>query len=129
MSDIQHLEENVFDGDEVETEGETSQSFSSNAHDIDRPPESSSRASSRPSSRPSSRQSPRVSSQYETQIDKLLHTVEQTWSNLSHQNESPDSISHFCDSLKDRLRSLDSAKLMLCEIEILQVIAKHMMSE
>lgn len=42
------------------------------------------------------------------------------------RKETPDSVSLFCDSLKDHLRSLDLIERLLCKAEILQVIAKHL---
>lgn len=42
------------------------------------------------------------------------------------RKETPDSVSLFCDSLKDDLRRLDLIKRSLCKAEILQVIAKHL---
>uniref|UniRef100_A0A336KNZ0 CSON004615 protein n=1 Tax=Culicoides sonorensis TaxID=179676 RepID=A0A336KNZ0_CULSO len=81
------------------------------------------RRSNTSSSRRSSKQDD--SSQISTRIDNLLETIEKNWSDLNSSQES-DSVSLYCDSLKSSLKSLSQQKLLMCQAEILQVIAKYM---
>lgn len=51
----------------------------------------------------------------EPQIDKLLAMMVKSWEKFSKEAEDKDSVSLLCDSLMERLRSLnDPMKLLIC---------------